>query len=162
MPLVNGRVRLRLLEEADLPQTLAWRNQDHIRRWFLTSDVITPEQHREWFEQYRERDDDFVFLIEETITLRSPVGQAAIYRIDRERGDAEFGRMLIGDDEARGQGLAQLATDALVKWAFSDLGLREVYLDVLPDNHAARSVYERCGFEAKQLTDGILRMTKHR
>ena len=47
-PLVNGRVRLRLLEEADLPMTLAWRNQDHIRKWFFHSDVITPEQHRRW------------------------------------------------------------------------------------------------------------------
>ena len=50
--------------------TLAWRNQDHIRRWFLTSDLISPEQHRAWFEQYQDRDDDFVFVIEETETLK--------------------------------------------------------------------------------------------
>ncbi len=63
-PIVGERVRLRLLEEADLPRTLAWRNQDHIRRWFVHSDVISPEQHRRWFGAYRERDDDFVFVVE--------------------------------------------------------------------------------------------------
>ena len=61
-----GRIRLRLLEEQDLPQTLAWRNQDHIRRWFFSSERLTPEQHAGWFARYRQRDDDFVFIIEET------------------------------------------------------------------------------------------------
>ena len=64
-PLQAGRVRLRLLEEQDLPRTLAWRNQDHIRRWFFSSERLTPEQHAAWFARYRQRDDDFVFIIEE-------------------------------------------------------------------------------------------------
>lgn len=161
-PLVNGRVRLRLLEEADLAMTLAWRNQDHIRRWFVTSDVITPEQHRAWFENYRERDDDFVFVIEETESMRRPIGQAAIYRIDRERRRSEFGRMLIGDDRARGQGLAQLATHALLEWAFDQLAMQQVDLEVLPDNRAARAIYERCGFEVDSATADIVRMSKRR
>src|SRR5262245_34000210 len=63
-PLARGRIRLRLLDERDLPMTLLWRNQDHIRRWLFDSRVISPEEHRAWFDQYRERDDDFVFVIE--------------------------------------------------------------------------------------------------
>ena len=64
-PLEAGRIRLRLLEEQDLPRTLAWRNQDHIRRWFFSSEPLTPEQHAGWFARYQQRDDDFVFIIEE-------------------------------------------------------------------------------------------------
>src|SRR5262245_27558728 len=81
-PLVNGRVRLRLLEEEDLPLTLVWRNQDENRQWFFSSDIIAPEQHRRWFDQYRDRDDDFVFVIEEIDTLKRPVGQLSLYRIE--------------------------------------------------------------------------------
>jgi len=81
-PLVNGRVRLRLLEESDLPLTLAWRNQDDTRRWFFSSASISSEQHRAWFDQYKNRDDDFVFVIEEIDTLKRAIGQVALYHVD--------------------------------------------------------------------------------
>lgn len=99
----HGRVRLRLLEESDLSMTLAWRNQDHVRKWFFHSDIIAADQHRRWFEQYRDRDDDFVFVIEEAETLRRAIGQASIYNIDWAARRAEFGRLLIGDPEGGGR-----------------------------------------------------------
>ena len=145
-PVVNGPVRLRLLEFADLPMTLAWRNQDHIREWFFHSALITPAQHRTWWERYQVRDDDFVFVIEETETLKRTVGQLALYNIDWVARRAEFGRLMIGDAEARGLGLAGLATSRLVNEAFHVWGLCEVYLEVLPDNVAALAVYRACGF----------------
>src|SRR5262249_62334012 len=95
-PLVSGRVRLRLLEEADLPMTLAWRNRDENRRWFFSSDPIPPDRHRHWFEDYRDRDDDFVFIIEETESLRRPVGQVALYDIDWQAGRPRGGRPAAG------------------------------------------------------------------
>jgi RimJ/RimL family protein N-acetyltransferase len=145
-PMIAGRVRLRLLEERDLPATLAWRNQDHIRRWFFTSAVLSPEQHRAWFDTYRERDDDFVFVIEEIEELHRPVGQVALYRIDWTGGRAELGRLMIGDDAARGRGLARLATARLVEEALTRWRLREVYLESVPDNERALAVYRACGF----------------
>src|SRR5208282_4845185 len=95
-PLQAGRIRLRLLEEQDLPRTLAWRNQDHIRRWFFFSERLTPEQHAAWFVSYRQRDDDFVFIIEEAGDGR-PIGQVALYHVDWLAGTAEFGRLMIGE-----------------------------------------------------------------
>jgi RimJ/RimL family protein N-acetyltransferase len=157
-PLVNGRVRLRLLEEADLPMTLAWRNQDHIRTWFFSSDLISPEQHRAWFQQYKDRDDDFVFVIEETETLKRPVGQSSLYHIDWAADHAEFGRLMIGDGEARGLGLARLATERLVDEA-QRWGLRELTLEVLESNQRAVAVYVACGFGiVTRRPDGVLVM----
>ena len=139
--------------------TLAWRNQDHIRRWFFTSDVIAEEQHRAWFEHYRQRDDDFVFVIDEIETLRRPVGQAALYRVEWTSRRAEFGRLMIGDSEASGLGLAKLATAALTRFAFDAWSLHEVYLDVLETNTRAIAIYEQCGFVAAGVSDGSLHMT---
>lgn len=157
-PIVSGRIRLRLLEESDLPMTQAWRNQDHIRRWFFTSELISEEQHRAWFEQYRERDDDFVFVIEETETIRGPVGQAALYHIDWEGRRGEFGRIMIGEPAATGHGLGRLATEALIHHAFSTWGLGEVYLDVLETNAKAIAIYEQCGFVVTHREGGSLHM----
>ncbi len=157
-PLQSGPVGLRLLEENDLPQTLAWRNQDHIRRWFFTSDRLTPEQHFAWFTRYQQRDDDFVFIIEELGPGSRPIGQAALYNVDWARGTAEFGRLMIGPANAAGRGLARAATSALVALAFDQLGLQEVYLDVMPDNIRAIRVYETCGFKVAGSTEKAVRM----
>ena len=129
-----------------MPRTLAWRNQEHIRRWFFDSEPLTLERHAAWFARYRERDDDFVFLIEavgiEAIggglcavpkygtprrafpTEPRPIGQAALYRVDWDARRAEFGRLMIGEADAAGRGLAREATAAILNLAFGQLGLR--------------------------------------
>ena len=76
-PLPGPRTTLRLLSPADLPRTLAWRNQERVRTAFITSSVLSEDGHRRWFDAYVERDDDFVFIIEARDSGR-PVGQVVI------------------------------------------------------------------------------------
>ena len=159
-PYESEKVRLRLLEEADLPRTLAWRNQDHIRKWFFNSDVITEDQHRGWFAKYRERDDDFIFVIESTADGHQPVGQVSLYHIDWDRRMAEYGRLMIGESSARGKGLAHAATQRLLEAAFGDMGLREVYLEVIADNEPAIAIYRACGFVEESQDERGLRMIR--
>ena len=159
IPVVAGqRVRLRLLTEADLPMTLAWRNQDHIRKWFLNPNLITPEEHRAWFSKYMVRDDDFVFVIEEQQALRKPVGQVSLYRIEWQRRCAEYGRLLIGEPDAVGLGLAREATAVLIEHASTQLGLHEIELEVLHENERALAIYRACGFHTVAERDGVLKM----
>jgi diamine N-acetyltransferase len=157
-PVGNGTVRLRLLREEDLPLTLAWRNQDQIRRWFFNSNLIDPDQHAGWFHQYQERDDDFVFIIEEVNAGCRPVGQVALYHIDWSLKMAEYGRLMIGDPTARGKGLACSATNLVLHIGFQVLGLDEVYLEVFADNDQALKVYQRCGFQPERVHDNIVTM----
>ena len=157
-PRQDERVRLRLLHADDLPRTLAWRNQDHIRRWFFFSDPLTPQQHAAWFEQYRDRDDDFVFIIEDVQAGGIPVGQVAIYHIDWPARRAEFGRLMIGEASAAGKGLARLATQMVLRIAFEDLALDEVYLEVFTNNLAAISVYEKSGFKVTDQDASVVKM----
>jgi len=159
-PLVGDRVRVRLLEEADLPSTLAWRNQDHIRRWFVHSDTITPEQHHQWFAAYRERDDDFVFVIEAMPNPPRPVGQVSLYRIDWARHRAEYGRLMIGEADAAGRGLAHEATNVLIKYATATLGIREIELEVFAHNAAAVAIYSACGFRLQERRGPLLHMVR--
>jgi RimJ/RimL family protein N-acetyltransferase len=160
-PALNGsRVRLRPLGEADLALTRAWRNQDHVRRWFLDPEPITPEQHRAWYESYRERDDDFVFVIEEVERGCRPVGQISLYRIEWGAGRAEFGRLMVGERDATGKGLAKAATELLVGHALDALGLREVYLEVRADNAPALALYRACRFEVTDQDGDVVVMRR--
>ena len=157
-PIEGERIRLRLLEEADLPLTLTWRNQDHIRKWFLYSEVITPEQHWSWYNQYKDRDNDFVFIIEETQTLHRPVGQTSLYNIDWADRRAEFGRLLIGDSMARGKGIAKEATHITLDCGHRYLKLEEFVLEVIKDNALAITVYQFVGFVPVGERDDVLVM----
>src|SRR4030095_300984 len=122
-------------------------------------DIISEEQHRAWFDHYKQRDDDFVFVIEETETLRRPVGQAALYRVEWTSRRAEFGRLMIGDSEASSLGLGSLATAALTRFALDTWSLHEVYLDVLETNTRAIAIYEQCGYVVSGRTNRSVHMT---
>ena len=155
----NDLVRLRLLQENDLPMTLRWRNQDHIRRWFFCSDVITPEQHTKWFLQHITRDDDFVFIIEQIHRNYRPVGQVALYNIDWTAFQAEFGRLMIGEPDASSKGLARAATRAALRIAFDHMELNKVLLEVYAENRKAIAIYEEIGFKTDGTLDNIRKMS---
>jgi RimJ/RimL family protein N-acetyltransferase len=157
-PIPGPRVRLRLVEPDDLPRTLAWRNQDQVRQWFVHSAVLTWEQHEGWYRKYLDRDDDSLFLIEETDRLHKPIGQVSLYKLDWRVGSAEFGRILIGEPDAHGAGYAHEATAVLLDFAFRDWGLREVYLEVFAHNARAIRVYEQCGFRPGPEAGGLVPM----
>ena len=151
VPYLCGPVLLRLLTEADLPMTLRWRNQDEIRRWFFYNKVLTLEQHQGWFEKYQGAEDDYVFIIEDA-EAGCPVGQVSLYHIDWQAGQAEFGRLMVGEPSARGKGIGLAATRAALEVA-AQLGLKKVYLEVLTDNTRAYAIYESAGFVLARTDD---------
>lgn len=138
--------------------TLAWRNHEHIRRWFLNDNAIGADQHRSWWRQYSERDDDFVFVIEETRSLCRPVGQVSIYRVDWNARTAEFGRLMIGDPDASGQGLAKEATALIITEAAKVWGINQLALEVRTDNLPAIAIYRHLGFEDVSTREGVIVM----
>lgn len=163
IPRIEGeRIALRPLQEDDLELTLRWRNQAHIRRWFIYSDVITPEQHRSWYQKYLARDDDLVFIIEERMPVSRPIGQVALYDIGLHGNAAEFGRLMIGDAADNGKGFAREATRLLVDYGLSALGLQRIYLEVFQNNAAALSVYTGCGFREVGRNGDLIEMSIER
>lgn len=153
-PFGNSTVQLRLITEGDLSVTLAWRNRDDVRVWFKTSEVITMDQHREWFARYKSRDDDFLFVVE---AAGRPVAQASVYRIDWKEEIAEVGRLIVAPD-ARDLGYGGLAWAELLRFCALTLKLKSVFLEVKDDNARAIRLYERSGFRKEGSCEGLIRM----
>lgn len=153
-PIHSERLRLRLLEDRDLPTTLAWRNQDHVRRWFFDDRAIGADDHRRWFLDYQLRDDDFVFIAEDATESSRPIGQVSVYRVDGARGIAEVGRLLFADD-SRSRGFATEATAAVLRWAFATWRLERIVAEVYSDNAPSLRLFSRCGFRVVGSVDGI-------
>ncbi|HAN10434.1 MAG TPA: N-acetyltransferase [Clostridiales bacterium] len=142
----GDNILLRPLNENDLETLMNWRNKDKIREWFLNNRVITKEEQIVWFERYISNNDDMMFIIEDT-TLNLPIGVVALYNIDNTRNIAEFGRLMIGEEIARGKSIGYKASKLICHFAFSTLNMNEVYLSVLANNTPAINIYEKVGFK---------------
>lgn len=153
-PFQDEGVTLRLLEEGDLAHTLAWRNRPEARKWFKNSDELDLPQHYGWFGRYKEKDDDFVFIIE---AAGVPVGQAAVYGIDWAHGIAEVGRFLACPDYA-GRGYINRGCKALLGVCSEILLLNYVFLEVKQDNERAIQIYRNNGFVMESRAENLLRM----
>jgi diamine N-acetyltransferase len=155
-PFGNGIVQLRLITEADLVTTMAWRNREDVRVWFKNSQAITLDQHRAWFSQYASKADDFLFIVE---AEGKPVGQASVYRIDSDEFNAEIGRFLVAP-EAAGRGYIGLACSELLRFCADTLNLKSVFLEVKENNRRAIQIYTRNGFLLDGNSDGLLLMRR--
>ncbi len=142
----TGTDRLKLVEIRPkyFAHVLRWRNAPDNARHFFSKSRFTLRSQREWYERYRHDPTDLTFII--LVRPDTPIGLLALYHIDEARKTAEFGRLLIGEDRYRNQGLAYDACCACLSLAFRELHLREVYLDVYESNRVAVRLYERLGF----------------
>jgi GNAT superfamily N-acetyltransferase len=84
------------------------------------------------------------------------VGLAAGFLDEERPGAARLVAMWVAP-QARGTGAGRVLIDAVVAWAAAE-GASTLMLDVLPDNAAARALYERAGF-TPVATDGPLDTT---
>ncbi len=136
--------------------TLAWRNREEVRRWFKFSDVLEAEQHREWFDRYKDEDGNYVWIVEEREQGR-PVGQVSLYKLDRRRGEAEVGRFIAAPG-CEGRGYMKAAIVTMMRWAFDALAVSRLYLEVFADNVNAIALYRKCGFADISSEGGMLNM----
>jgi UDP-4-amino-4,6-dideoxy-N-acetyl-beta-L-altrosamine N-acetyltransferase len=156
--LIEGAVRLRPLSLEDASRVVAWRNRADVAAQLFSARPPTMDEHLAWFRALSRRTDRVEFVIE---TDGRPVGSIGLSNLDLGRGEAEYG-ILLGDPEARGKGVALAASRALLRYAFTDLDLNLVRLELFADNVAARNLYTRLGFveitpPAPRLKEGRLR-----
>jgi RimJ/RimL family protein N-acetyltransferase len=145
-PIESSKARFRLIQESDLSMTMGWRNKPRVAHWFKSAALITPEQHRQWFEEYLQRDNDYLFIIEDKNMTDAPVGQVGIYNIDFSAGTAEVGRFLIGEERALGRNmLVDVHRNWLLFWR-EQHGITEVRTEVRRDNYLALRVNKGCGY----------------
>lgn len=138
------RVTLRPVERSDHAQIVAWRNELHVRKGLFSYQLLSLAQQEQWFAQYLARNDEMLFVIE--AEDGTPIGTVGLSKIDFRNQKAEYGRMLIGNRSYLGRGYATEATLLLLDYAFAELNLHRVYLEVLADNEAAVRLYRRCYF----------------
>lgn len=134
------RVRLldfTTLDKERLTTVLAWRNHSDIRRWMLSDDEISLENHLYFVESLKNRADKRYFLVQQEDTYIGVIDFTDITQTSAEIG-------IYANPNMRGVGEALM--NALVEYGFSTLGVEILIASVFADNDRAKHLYEKFDF----------------
>ncbi len=138
-------VTLRPIRVEDAERCYQWDTDPDVGRHLgLTNMPVDVQHERSWLAQVIADTPHQRMFIIETEEGR-PIGSCSLRGIDAVTGIATFG-ILIGDPRYWGRGYGTAATRALLRYAFEELGLREVRLSCHHDNARALACYRRVGF----------------
>ena len=147
---------LRPAEDHDLDAMRAWRNHPEVRRVSLTQHEIAPDEHRQWWERVKADPTRLVLIYERGGV---PSGVVAFFDWDRQAGTAWWSYFLDNDGlEQRGEmfpAWISIQRDA-VRYARTQLGLKELHAETLTTNQAAVDFNGRQGLhEVERYTQDV-------
>ncbi len=140
-------IRLRAIERTDIDTFLRWFNDPEVRQYLLAFAPMSRAQEERWFENKLNRGDDYLFAIEaSTDGGWVHIGNAGLHNLDWKNRAVEFG-IVLGEKEYWGKGFGTAATKAMLHFAFGELNMNRVELEVFDFNTRARRAYEKAGFQ---------------
>jgi RimJ/RimL family protein N-acetyltransferase len=141
--ITGEKVRLRPLDEGDLPRFVEWFADDEVTRWL--SDINEPptlEEEYEWYDGRRSDPDSVMWAIE---TKDGELVGSTELRLSPARRKAELG-IVIGEKQKWDGGLGTDTIRLVLDYAFGELDLNRVELTTAEENARAIRCYERIGF----------------
>ena len=142
------QILLRKFEKKDVENKVKWINDPQNNKYLHYDLPLEIEKTNAWYEKNKDRTDRLDMVIE---AEGVPVGLIGLLNIDMRNLKAEF-YICIGEQNAKGKGIAKSASLMLLKYAFQDLMLNKIYFYTEKDNFSAQILYEKIGF----LKEGLL------
>ncbi|MGQ9628969.1 MAG: GNAT family N-acetyltransferase [bacterium] len=149
--LVGEKVILRPFEREDMERALKWINDREIMRLTGVYRPISLDRQKLWYEDLLRRNDTFIY----SIIAKGDgefIGTCGLYDIHWQIRKADL-RIRIGERNYWHKGYGAESVKLLISFAFKDLNLHRVGLEVFENNVPAIRLYEKCGF----VREGILR-----
>lgn len=135
-------ITLKPLDIKDIENVRSLRNTDSVRRNFIYDKIIDRENQEKWFQEYLEKDNDLMWSI---FFKNKWCGAVAVYDVDLERKQAEFGRIML-DNCIRGKGFSRNIIAGVIEYCSKILRLSQLMLSVKINNEVAIKTYQSVGF----------------
>lgn len=143
--LAGSAVALVRMTADDQPFFQQWISEsEELRALIDDASIPTMDDQMKWFARVQEPDRKMFSLV--TVPDGTLIGNAGFVSINPQDRSAQL-RITIGNPDSRGKGIGTEAVGLLLKYAFTDMNLEHVSLEVLPHNTAAVRVYEKHGFK---------------
>ena len=138
-------ISLRKLKIKDAPLMLEWMQDPSISCFFrFDAQSMTVADCEKFIESIDDDSDSIHYAIvnEDDEYL----GTISLKNIDFEKKEAEYA--ISTRKKAHGTGAAMAATKEILRIAFEELKLEQVYLNVLKENGRANAFYRKVGFQS--------------
>lgn len=145
---------LRELEEKDAPFMLEWMHDATINCNFqYPFGDMTLEKVKKFIENCNDEGNKHFAIVDEKDEY---LGTISLKNISQTNKNAEYA--VVTRKKAQGTGVAKAATKEIIRYAFEELDLHKVYLNVLQDNERAIRFYEKCGFVEEGISRDAIRI----
>jgi RimJ/RimL family protein N-acetyltransferase len=138
-------VILRALEASDLDRCYKWMNDPVIVRTLKSRYPIPFQQEAAWLEDATTPSPVARYFAIERKDDRHHIGNASLHDIDWVSRTCWFG-LFIGEPTAWNRGYGRDAVSTLVRFAFDEMNLHKVRINVFDYNEKARHLLESLGF----------------
>ncbi len=139
-------VGLRAIERADLPALLEWRNQPELRQYFREYRELSREHQDNWYERILDDPSNLMFAIIK-LENNTIIGACGLCYIDWKNRNAEVS-IYIGEDLLYvDEKYAPDALDVLVEYAFNELCLHRLWVEVFDFDLKKKSLFINFGFQ---------------
>src|SRR5699024_2947405 len=111
-------------EKEDIPYKVKWINDQENNKYLHYELPLREDKTLDWFYTLKRRFNRCDF----TITYNEePVGLIGLINIDKDQKTAEY-YVCLGGDKYKGKGIANIATDLIIKKAYEVYHLKILYL----------------------------------
>lgn len=143
-------VSLKLLCENNIERVMHWRMLPDVTRYMYTDPVLTLDSQMVWFRTMSKSINDIVWTID--LEDHGPVGVLSLGDIDRVNRRCVWAYYL-GDDAARGKGLAKPLECNISDFVFDALKMNKLWCEVFSTNDRVVKLHEKFGSKV----EGVLR-----
>lgn len=145
------RIRLRAVEEEDLPIFVRWINDPEVTEDLLFSAPMSLADEQNWFEKMMSTPlSEHVLVIEiQKSDARGdyqPIGTCQFHNVDWRNRSAEVG-IMIGEKSFWDQGYGTETMQLLLQHGFNTLNFHRIWLQVIAKNKRGMRAYEKAGFQ---------------
>jgi UDP-4-amino-4,6-dideoxy-N-acetyl-beta-L-altrosamine N-acetyltransferase len=133
--------KLRPIEERDLDLVLGWRNSERVRSCMYTDHIITPEEHRTWFERIGEAEFPSTMIFE---FRGAPSGIKSFSQIDSRNSRCSWGFYL--GDTLLPPGCGTVMGFLALEYIFEVHHFHKVCAEAFAFNDASIKYHLRLGF----------------
>lgn len=141
MLIKNDLISVRDFSETDIANKVEWINNNANNEYLHYDIPLSYDKTLAWFKNKNNSNRCDCVIEYDGI----PVGLIGLLSIDNLHQKAEY-YISMGNTEFKRKGIATTATKLILSYAFDDLKLHKVYLNVDADNIAACRLYEKVGF----------------
>ncbi|SCZ04540.1 GNAT family N-acetyltransferase [Alkaliphilus peptidifermentans] len=151
-------IKLEEFSRENIKQLISWVPDEKLLMQFAGPAYVYPLTEEQLLEDIRKMKETgeilmFKAIYEETNLI---IGHIQLLRIDKINKIATLGRVLIGEEAARGKGLGTIVVKKALNYAFNNMNLDVIRLNVFDFNNRAIKCYKMMGFKIVKTTENCV------